>query len=143
MEYIGRLAKILFLAAVFSGAIILSRFQSIRLNRGFMNMLNYGLTDTQQLQDAFNGRSYQVYYFWCTPKSFEFRNYLSVNSVIKHLDPDKTVFFSRIIPSLMQTFTTRGSMRFVRYIHIPRSFKLQRLFATTTQVRHIVQLLRS
>ena len=63
-----------------------------------MNMRDDDRIGTLQLQDAISKPSYPVYYLWCTKKSFEFRNYLSVTSVIHHLEPEKIVLFYKDYP---------------------------------------------
>src|SRR6218665_1408781 len=102
MKYTGRMTKPLFLASLFLAAIILHRFRNIGLRQRLMSSISHmtdsGRIDVQQLQDAFYTRSHPVYYLWCTKKSFEFRNYLSATSVIKHLQPDKVVLFYKDYP---------------------------------------------
>src|SRR6218665_4002524 len=102
MKCIRRMVKLLFLAWLFLSAIILYRFKNIGQKRSFMSsttkLRDDDRIDIQQLQDSFYTRSYPVYYLWCTNKSFEFRNYLSVTSVVKHLEPDKVVLFYKDYP---------------------------------------------
>src|SRR6218665_761714 len=95
MKYIGPMMKPLFLAWLFLAAIILCLFHN---EHDYKFMRFYERFNTQQFQNTFYTRSYPVYYLWCTQKSFEFRNYLSVTSVIKHLEPDKVVLFYKDYP---------------------------------------------
>jgi len=101
MKYIGRMTNSLFLVSLFIAAINLYGYLYIgpiqKFKSSIMNMKDCGI-GAQQLQDAFYARAYSVYYLWCTKKSFEFRNYLSVTSVIKHMDPDKVVLFYKDYP---------------------------------------------